>query len=163
MLQRAIYCRTRSPVSLGIRIGDGFGPWSHCAGFLDDEHVIECLAFRGVVITPVAELIQRSSEFVEVQFDVPDSAAGRAWARGTVGKSYDWTGAIGVPWRRNWQHLDKHFCSEHLEAWLQNAGLVRFRDDARGIGPNRSYWARSGTMATFVGTLGGGPRPTTPR
>jgi hypothetical protein len=163
MLQRAIYCRSRSPVSLGIRVADGFGPWSHCAGLIDSEHVIECRAFRGVVVTPVAELIARSSEFVEVQFDVPDAPAGRAWARDTVGAGYDWTGALGVPWRRRWQHEDKHFCSEHLEAWLQAAGLRRFREDARGIGPNRSYWTRGGSMHASAQPFGGGPRPTTPR
>jgi uncharacterized protein YycO len=144
MIQRAIYCRSRSPVSLAIRLGDGVGPWAHCAGLIDDEHVIEARAWHGVVITPVADVIRRSSEHAVVDYRVSNLNYGRAWARETVGARYDWAGALGVPWRREWQDPSAHFCSEHLETWLAAAGLQRFRTSARGIGPNRSYWATHG-------------------
>lgn len=146
MIQRAIYCRSRSPVALAIRLGDGVGPWAHCAGLIDPEHVIEARGLQGVVITPLTDLIRRSSEFALVDYSVPDIEAGRAWARSTVGARYDWGGAIGVPWRRAWQDGEAWYCSEHLEQWLARAGLARFRAEARGIGPNRSYWAAHGVL-----------------
>ena len=138
---RTIYCRTRNPGSLLIRVFDGMGQWSHCAGILaDGEHVIEALALKGVVITPLADVIQRSSEFVVIDRKVGNKAAGDAWAMTTVGLPYDWLGAAGVPFGRRWQDGGRWFCSEHNEFWQERAELLRFaRDTGRGIGPNISY------------------------
>ncbi len=140
MTHRVIYCRTRNPAALLIRAFDGLGQWSHVAGILaDGEHVIEATALHGVTVTPVADLIRRSSQHVIVEREVPNKAAGDAWALGTVGSGYDWTGALGVPWSRQWQRPGRWYCSEHNEAWQQAAGLVRFHPSARGVGPRMSY------------------------
>lgn len=136
---RAIYCRSHAIGSIAIRTLDGLRRWSHCAGLVDDEHVIEARAFEGVVITPMADVIRRSSEWVMVERRVPDEAAGRAWARSTLGRPYDWLGAAGVPANRNWQDPAAWFCSEHLTMWEIKAGLHRFRPDTRGVSPNDSY------------------------
>jgi uncharacterized protein YycO len=142
MIHRTIYCRGRyNPGSLLIRIGDGMGQWSHTAGILSSgEHVVEATALHGVTLTPLEDVIRRSSEFHIVDRAVPDKAAGDTWALSTVGCGYDWRGAVGVPWGRRWQDEGRWFCSEHAEVWQQQAGLHRFvRDTHRGIGPNISY------------------------
>lgn len=142
MIHRTIYCRSRNLGSLLIRIGDGAGQWSHCAGILaDGENVVESTALGGGVhVTPLADVIRRSSEWTIVDRVVENKPAGDAWALSTVGLPYDWLGAAGVPWGRRWDDPSRWFCSEHNEEWLQRAGLTRFvRDCQRGIGPNISY------------------------
>ncbi len=142
MIHRTIYCRSRNPGSLLIRIGDGMGQWSHCAGIMaDGEHVIESTALGGGVhYTPLEDVIRRSSEYLVIERHVPDKAAGDAWALGTIGLPYDWLGAAGVPLGRRWEDPGRWFCSEHNEMWQQKAGLYRFvRDPQRGVGPNISF------------------------
>lgn len=142
MIHRTIYCRSRmNPGALLIRLFDGMGQWSHCAGILaDDEHVVEATALHGVTMTPLADVIRRSSEFIVVERAVENKPAGDAWALDTVGLPYDWLGALGVPLGRRWADPARWFCSEHNEQWLERMGLVRFvRDNHRGIGPNISY------------------------
>lgn len=137
---RTVYCRSRTPGALIVRMFDGMRQWSHVAGLIDDEYVIEAVATRGgVVITPLTDVIRRSSESIFVDRSVPDKDAGDAWARGTVGGKYDWLGAMGMPWNRDWQHDDRWFCSEHEAAWLSACGLRLFRPGTRGVGPNDVY------------------------
>ena len=142
-LHTTVYSRSRTVSSFLIRAIDGMGPWSHCAGLLEDgEHVIEAVAFKGgVVITPLADLIRRSSEVELVRRWVPDKAAGDAWARSTVGRPYDWLGAAGVRWGRDWEREDKFFCSEHDVLWRKHAGAPSYRPGTRGVSPNESYKA----------------------
>ena len=141
MIHRVIYCRSRNPGALLIRAFDGMGQWSHCAGILaGGEHVVEATALHGVVITPLADVIRRSSEHTFVEREAPNKAAGDEWALSTVGAGYDWLGAAGVPWGRKWQSEGRWFCSEHNEMWQQKAELLRFvRDTHRGVGPSISY------------------------
>jgi uncharacterized protein YycO len=123
-----------------IRGADGMGQWSHCAGILaDGATVIEARAFRGVVATPLGDVIDRSSEWVIVDREVDDKARGDRWALSTIGQGYDYLGAAGVPWGRDWQASGAWFCSEHNEQWQERAGLFRFVRDTRGVGPNISY------------------------
>jgi uncharacterized protein YycO len=139
---RTIYCRG-SVLSAAIRLFDGMGHWSHCAGVLQDgEHVVEALAWRGVVITPLAEVIRRSSAHRIEAREVPMAGVGDAWALSTVGAGYDWLGAIGSPWRRPWGSPEAWYCSEHAEAWLLASGAEpRWRPGKRGVTPNEHYWA----------------------
>lgn len=142
MIHRTIYCRGRlNPGSLLIRVFDGMGQWSHVAGILaGGQHVVEATALHGVTLTPLEDVIRRSSEWVIVDREVQDKVSGDYWALTTVGGNYDWLGAVGTPWGRGWQSSNRWFCSEHNEMWQEQAGLRRFvRDTHRGIGPNISY------------------------
>lgn len=143
MIHSVIYSRSRHPVTGLIRFMDGVGPWGHCAGILPDgETVIEARAFHGVVVTPLVEVIRRSTDYRIVDREVADTAAGASWAESTIGAGYDWIGALSVPWRRDWQDDACWFCSEHVEVWLQQCGITRFSPEKRGIGPNLSYYVR---------------------
>lgn len=140
-LHRTIYCRSRSPGALIVRLGDGLRQWSHEAGILaDGETVIEAAAFKGgVVVTPLEDLIRRSSEFLVIERVVTDKLAGDKWALTTIGSKYDWLGAAGKPLNRPWQSNGRWFCSEHNTAWHAAAGLLLFRPGTRGSGPNDTF------------------------
>lgn len=144
---RTIYCRTRTPVALLIRLGDGMRQWSHEAGILaDGEHVVEATALHGVVLTPIAELMRRASEHLIVERTVADKASGDSWALSTLGAGYDWFGVVGKPLNRAWENDTRWFCSEHNTAWHAACGLRLFRPGTRGVGPNDTY-------ANFMGVV----------
>lgn len=88
----------------------------------------------GVTITPLADVIRRSTAFTIVGREVDDKPAGDAWALTTVGKSYDWLGAIGTPWRRKWDRSFKPLSPVNVP-WWQSWRRWRFagrvvRDDS---------------------------------
>lgn len=140
MLHRTIYCRSRAPASLCIRVFDGLRQWSHVAGILaGGNYVVEALAFKGVIVTPLSEVIDRSSEYEIVEREVPDKHAGDTWALATVGAGYDWAGAVGSPINRGWQMDGRFFCSRHETLWEEAAGRKVFRGNARNITPNNSF------------------------
>ena len=141
---RVIYTRSRTVGSVLIRAGAWWGPWSHC-GLVDGAEVIECLATRGgVVVTPLEQVIERSSESAEVEIPCPRPELGIEWARSTVGQPYDWGGVLAIPFRaRDWQSPGRWYCSEHVEAALVRAGAERWRPGLRGISPCQSYFNAS--------------------
>jgi len=145
---RIVYSRAGNLGDWIVRVGQWWGPWTHCA-ILDGEHVIEARAWHGVVRTPLADAMARASRFKVVDVHTPDDHAGIAWARTTVGTPYDWWGALGVFTRkREWQEDDAWYCSEHVERALVEAGmdgaLARWRDGMPGITPCQSYFNRFG-------------------
>ncbi len=146
---RLIYSRRATPSSVLLRIGQWWGPWTHCA-VIDGEHVVESLASRGgVILSPLAEAVGRSSEYEVTDVPTPDDAAGIAWARSQVGRPYDWSGVFGLALRgRDWQGDDSWYCSELVERALVEAGLTgdlaRWRYGLCGITPCASYFNRRG-------------------
>lgn len=140
MLHHTIYCRSRNLLSLGIRVFDGMRQWSHVAGILSDgKTVVEARAFSGVITTPLSEVIDRSSQWIIVDRELPFKHEGDVWALGTVGARYDWGGAIGTPWYRGWQEEGQWFCSEHETRWQEIGGRTVFRLGTRSISPNNSF------------------------
>lgn len=140
-----IYSRSVSLGSFLIRAGAWWGPWSHC-GIVDSDgnEVIESLASRGgVVITPLSEVIERSSATQIVSIECPNPDKAIEWARSMVGKPYDWAGLLAIPFReRKWQSENRWYCSEHVEMALKVGGRERFRDGLHGISPCQSYFVR---------------------
>lgn len=141
----AIYTRTRSLGSVLIRAGAWWGPWSHC-GLVDGQAVIEALALKGgVVRTPLADVLARSSEHELVDIACLRPELGLEWARSTIGQPYDWTGVLAIPLRaRDWQAPGRWYCSEHLEVALVRAGVTRWRLGMHGISPCQSYYNAGG-------------------
>lgn len=140
---RVIYCRRLSLDSLAIRLAAWGGPWSHC-GIVVGDSVVESLARRGgVVVTTLAEVVGRSAAHEIVDIDCPDPQRGISWALSTVGAGYDWTGVVGIPFRRRqWADDGQWYCSEHVERALIESGRERFREAVPGVSPSMSYYAR---------------------
>jgi hypothetical protein len=140
----AVSRRTRLP-SVVTRLATSGALWSHSA-FYDVERGVmnEALLFKGMVQTPVHEWVQRypSREFFAVP--VPDPAAGIAWRRSILGQGYDYLGALGVPWRGDWQAEGRWYCSEADTVTCLHAGRQLFVDHdgvvkSRGVCPH-DFW-----------------------
>lgn len=141
---KLLYSRHFSVSSALIRAGQWWGPWSHCA-IVDGSAVIESRALAGgVMFSELSYVIARASEYQIVDVWTPNDEAGLQWARGQVGKPYDWTGVFAIPFKeRDWQEEDAWYCSELVEAALVKAGADRWRPGLPGITPCQSYYNKA--------------------
>lgn len=55
---------------------------------------------------------------------VLDTDQGTAYAMSQLGKPYDWSGVISLPFNRDWQEPDSWFCSELVAESLQLASVI---------------------------------------
>lgn len=98
-----------------------------------------------MIVTPLAEVVARSSESAEALIPCPRPELGIEWARSTVGQPYDWAGVLSIPLRaRDWQAPGRWYCSEHVEAAAVRAGADRWRPGLHGISPCQSYFNKGG-------------------
>jgi hypothetical protein len=75
-------------------------------------------------------------ESVEVEGN-EDNA--RRFLEGEVGKEYDLSAIIALPFRKSWQRGDKWFCSELVAEALIRAGHKEFRIPSSRVTP-RDLW-----------------------
>ena len=96
---------------------------SHC--IVDAGDVLyEANKLHGVRAVDRATALEGQTIVARIDYTVPDTAAGIAWARSQIGKPYDWPGALGLgltPYR-DWKQDDKFFCYEFGAAVLRAAG-----------------------------------------
>lgn len=121
---RILLSRSRTLGAVAIRAMPPVGPWSHCALITETGgEVIEALAFRGVVVTPMADALERASQWAIVDLRMPRPEDAHAWARSTIGAGYDWGGVFGIPFRqRQWQSGPRWYCSEHAAMACRQGG-----------------------------------------
>lgn len=102
--------------------------WSHVEILNKDNHnmLIGANAPKGVVYKSMVSRIEEST--VVVQADFPGDFA-KAWsfAESQLGTPYDWLGAAGMGFHRNWEKDDAWFCSELVAASLAAAGYCPYR------------------------------------
>jgi uncharacterized protein YycO len=134
---RAIYLRRNNLGSLLLRTGM-WSSWSHC-GIVFGDNVIQAAAFKGVVGTPLAEMIAEASTYAFRDFDGVDDEKAHAFALAQIGKPYDWPGAAGLALHREWEEDDSWFCSELVEAALVAGGRTRFVNNPRRVTPQWSW------------------------
>lgn len=111
---KIIFGRNNLPFSWLIRIVT-WSRWSHCAVVINDDYVVEARAFKGVVITPLQEFIDRynTHEFAELPvYDSVSNAYDRLGA--CIGMKYDYLAALGVLFRTGWNNSNAKDCSELL-------------------------------------------------
>lgn len=135
----AIYSRRRSLSSVLIRAADRWGQWSHCGLLTADGQVIESVAFRGVVRSPLSEFLRRSSSHRLKDIAVADARAGLAWAERQVGKRYDFGAVLANVLREDLNHPERMDCVEIVEGAALAAGAVRFQCPLWRLSPNLSY------------------------
>lgn len=117
-----------NPLSWLIRAGS-WSHWSHVA-VVDGDDVIEAVALKGVVRTPIALRQQEDPRWVISSLPCKDASEIIAAAASQIGKPYDYTGVLGVGFHRDWQQSDSWFCSE-LVAWsFAQGGSPLFRAGA---------------------------------
>lgn len=134
-----IYSRSRNLGSVLIRAAAWWEPWAHCGIFTPEGTVIEARAWQGVVETPLRDFERHASACVAAERACPDPAAAIAWARGHLGKPYDWGAIFGLVFRERWDHGDRWFCSELVEGAFIAGGRRRFASDVHRITPTQSF------------------------
>lgn len=135
---KAIFVRRSNIGSLLLRTGM-WSSWSHCAVVTPQQTVIEAAAFHGVIERPLADFLAHVSKSSVKDIALPDDAAAIAWARSQIGKPYDWAGATGLAFQREWQRADFWFCSEFLEGVATAGGRQRFVNQASRVTPQHSW------------------------
>lgn len=140
-----VYARSHTLGGLLIRAREAFGQWSHCGIVTPQGTVVEALAFRGVIETPMDAFVARYPQPSQRRQEVipcPDPDAGLAWARSQLGQGYDYLAIAGLAFRNSWQEPGRWQCAELLEAALVHAGRRRFRSAPYRISPNVSWMAQ---------------------
>lgn len=134
-----IYSRDRSLGSVLVRASSWGGHWGHCGIVTPQGTVIEALALGGVVETSRHAFEARATRFEAVEVACPDPDEAIRFARGQIGKPYDWGAILGMVAREPWASRNRWFCSELVEAAIAAGGRRRFRIDAHRITPHQSY------------------------
>lgn len=100
---------------------------SHCI-IVDGDRAFEATMLHAVREVSLAEAMQGQIVVKETRYQVPDAAAGIAWARAQVAKPYDFPGALGLGLTpgRDWKQDDKFFCYELAAGVLHAAGRPVF-------------------------------------
>jgi hypothetical protein len=102
---------------------------NHCMLVDGDDYVIHATMLHGVVRQLKADALKGQIVVATRHYQVQDAEAGLKWARGEIGKPYDFQGAFGTSLApdREWQKNDAWYCYELFAAALERAGRVLFR------------------------------------
>lgn len=104
--------------------------YSHVALVLDNDTVIDADIDGGVKVRSYSKLISVASkwELVEVNLSYTTSKLEplilETLIGSQVGKGYDYTALFGLLFRRDWQRVNKWFCSELITWGLGGIGLT---------------------------------------
>lgn len=135
---QVIYCRRPNIGSLLLRTGM-WSSWSHCGIVTPGMTVIEAAAFHGVIERTYADFIVSASKYSVKVIPLESDALAVQWARSQIGKPYDWSGAIGLAFHREWDDPAAWFCSELIEGACMAGGRNRFVFNARRVTPQHSW------------------------
>ena len=143
MVLPIFFSRGHGVTSLAIRAGIG-SPWARCGIFLPGGWVVEAVAPR-VRMARAADVlaeIRRANpgralaEVVAVGWvEMPRPDLAREFSLDQLGCDYDFWGALGVGFRRNWQDPSNWFCSELVAAACAAGGKPLFQADAGRVSP----------------------------
>lgn len=102
---------------------------SHCI-VVHGNTAYEATMLYGVRQVPLDMALKGQTIVKETHYQVPNAYAGIEFARGEVGASYDWGGAIGVGLApdRDWADPSSWYCYEFAAAVLRAAGRPVFAD-----------------------------------
>lgn len=117
---KILFCKSNSISGFLIRLLT-FSQWNHVALEFNGR-VIDSTFSRGVSEVGLHEFRKRYSLVRSI--DVAGVNEFAAWdlMRSQLGKSYDWTAIIALPFREDWQRDRKWFCSELVAAGLRAGG-----------------------------------------
>lgn len=88
-------------------------------GLVDNKSVIDSrYSSHGVSEYPIAKLGGLYPRILVREYDI-EAEPVLAFARSQIGKPYDLSAVIGIPFHRDWQEDDKWFCAEVI-AWAAN-------------------------------------------
>jgi len=107
---RLHFCRSNLPGALLIQAAL-FSRWNHVA--IEVEGVIyDATLGDGVAKSTPQALRAKYNEIQSVEIPNLNERGVVAFLESQLGKSYDWTALIALPFRQDWQDPQKWFCSE---------------------------------------------------
>lgn len=113
--------------------------WHHC-GVIVDDYVIEARMLGGVIHTPIKAFKARGEWAIE-SVKVADEEKAKEFLLNQIGKSYDISGAISLPFRRDWQDKHKWYCSELVAAAFAYGGSPLVKSNLLSVSP-RDLWVQ---------------------
>jgi uncharacterized protein YycO len=117
-----------NPLSWAIR-ACSWSRWSH-VGLIDGDSVVEAVALKGVVRTPLAQRQAEDPRWAISHLPCRDPSVVIAEAVLQIGKPYDYTAVLGLGLHRVWKDDDSWFCSELVAYAFDRAGSPLFRADS---------------------------------
>lgn len=134
---KVIFTSSNLPLALAIRFMTGC-KWHHCGVIYNDDLVIEASAIKGVRGVPLDDFKSRG-DFVIINVPTNDEQASQEFLFRQLTKGYDWAGALGYPFRLDWQNKDKWYCSELVAIAAKRGKSPIVRNDVRSVTP-RDIW-----------------------
>lgn len=119
---KLIYIAGEGLLGDAIRAIEG-GRWSH-VGLIDGDHVIEAVWTDGVRFRRLDSLLESRPEHEILTIELPMEEAALEWIRSQISKPYDFGGAIGLGFNRNWQSDLRWYCSELVAAAAVKGGRL---------------------------------------
>jgi uncharacterized protein YycO len=118
MVRVQIVTEKWNPISAAIRASTH--NWSSHAEFvnLSDGTTLGSRSIGGVKIRPCSKDNYSRVE----QFTAANILHAYEWAKGQIGKAYDFSAVTGIALNRNWRNPEKWFCSELVAAAFEAVG-----------------------------------------
>ncbi|MCK5307046.1 MAG: hypothetical protein KAJ73_00405 [Zetaproteobacteria bacterium] len=134
MRMRIVFTRS-SGIIAGLVRWFTWSEYNHVAiGRAEGTTLIEAIGWRGVVLSNMYYLRSRSTVIKVMEVEVLRDPT--VHLRSQLGKKYDYSGILGIWFRRNWQEENRWFCSE-LVAWAcAKAGTPLVVEEKHRITPN---------------------------
>ena len=100
--------------------------WSHCEALSSDNRLCGAIPFKGVDYRE----IPRNDVSLLVAINADNWQHATFWnvLRDEMGKPYDYIGAYGLAWQRDWEDDSRWYCSELLAWALKQAHLLDLSD-----------------------------------
>lgn len=120
---------SKGPFSSVIKWRFG-GPFSHTALLLDNTTIQEATFQGGVHKASLKSLKARSNSGIIVKVPVKNRDSVFALADLIDGAPYDFKGALGIGFNRNWQESSDYWCSEANYFCIHGAGNEYYRKES---------------------------------
>ena len=110
--------------------------YSHVGVLLPDGNVVEARYPEGVIMRRLDLAVEHATDYEIVKIPVKNPKAVYDFMKDHLGKKYDLSGLFAFLTKRDWQNLDKWFCSELVASALKAGGCPVAREDASRVTPD---------------------------
>ena len=117
------------------------GSWSHERLILpwQPDMCVEAIFGKGVRYISLEEAKAKSSKWAIQDFPVADPDAAKSWLLEQIGKGYDYLGALGLFFGKDWDDPKRLWCSEVVEGYFRAGSTPRFRHNPGKLNPTISW------------------------
>ena len=139
---KILFCRSNTFVSWAIRLLT-WSEFSHVVLVTPTGTCIEATWPRVHEVT--RDFVNGDNDVVvEVELPCLDPVEATWWARGQIGKPYDWRALLGFLIHRDWTEGQHWFCSELVAAAFEEGGMPLFRAQVLSRVTPQAVWMLPG-------------------